>query len=179
MHTTSLIDRLVEAPPVADAERAEARLADFIERAEAEPGAKALLPHLEAGLLRDLLMAIADHSPFLWQLVLIDPARLAWLVRSAPEEAARMLADDQANLFREFRAGGLSRADVVRAFRRNRNAHALLVALADLGGVWSIEDATQSLSDFADASVRGGVDLVLTESADLGRIALADADAPG
>jgi [glutamine synthetase] adenylyltransferase / [glutamine synthetase]-adenylyl-L-tyrosine phosphorylase len=179
MHTTSLIDRLVEAPPVADAERAEARLADFIERAEAEPGAKALLPHLEAGLLRDLLMAIADHSPFLWQLVLIDPARLAGLARSAPEEAARTLADNQANLFREFRGGGLPRADVGRAFRRNRNAHALLVALADLGGVWTIEEATQSLSDFADASVRGGVDLVLTETADLGRIALANPDAPG
>ena len=37
----------------------------------------------------------------------------------------------------------------------------------------------RSRSDFADASVRGGVDLVLTETADLGRIALANPDAPG
>ena len=179
MTADSLLSRLTAAPLAANAQRARTRLADLTERAAATPDATALAPHLSAGPLHDLLLALADHSPFLWRLALTDPARLAWLAATPPEEAARRLCEDQDSLFRRLRDGAIARDDLVRAFRRNRNAHALLVALADLGGVWSVEEATQSLSDFADASVRGGVAVVLTETADLGRIRLADPDRPG
>ena len=158
----SLVSRLTQAPPVADARRAKTQLADFIGRAREEPDAAALLPHLEGGAFRDLLLALADHSPFLWQLVLSDPARMATLALSPPEETHRAIVASQANLFREMRSGAMMRDDAVRAFRRNRNAHALLVALADIGGLWNVEAVIQALSDFADASVSGGVNLVLT-----------------
>jgi [glutamine synthetase] adenylyltransferase / [glutamine synthetase]-adenylyl-L-tyrosine phosphorylase len=173
-----LAARLTKAPPAADPRRAETRLAELLERVRAEPAADDLPAHVDGGPLRDLLLALADHSPFLWQLAIGDPARLAWLARTAPEEAAGTLIDDQGSLFRRLREGA-ARDDLVRAFRRNRNAHALLVALADTGGVWGLENVTQSLSDFADASVRGGANLLLTETADLGRIRLQDPDDPG
>jgi glutamate-ammonia-ligase adenylyltransferase len=176
--TGSLLSRLVQAPPVSDARRAKAHLADLIDRVAAEPGAAALRPHLDSGLLRDLLLAVADHSPFLWQLAKADPARLTGLVLDAPEAAHAALVEDQANAFRRLKSGEITRDDVVRLFRRNRAAHALLVALADIGGVWSVEAVTQALSDFADASVRGGVNVVLTDMAGLGRINLADPDDP-
>jgi glutamate-ammonia-ligase adenylyltransferase len=144
-----------------------------------DPEAAALLPHLEDGLLRDLLLSLADHSPFLWQLVVIDPARMARLAREEPEAVHRSIVESQSNLFRDARSGSLTRDDVVRAFRRNRNTHALLVALADIGGLWSTEEVTQALSDFADASVSGGVNLILTKTADLGRITLQNPDQPG
>ncbi|HEY8382717.1 MAG TPA: bifunctional [glutamine synthetase] adenylyltransferase/[glutamine synthetase]-adenylyl-L-tyrosine phosphorylase [Microvirga sp.] len=179
MPASTLFDRLTKAPPPADPKRAKARLADLLTRVAEEPAATALGPLLAEGRLRDLLLAVADHSPFLWQLALADPSRLAWLATTAPEDAARHLTEGQLSLFRAWRAGTLQRDDLVRAFRRNRNAHALLVALADLGGVWSVEEVTQSLSDFADASVRGGVAVVLHEAADLGRIRLANPDDPG
>jgi [glutamine synthetase] adenylyltransferase / [glutamine synthetase]-adenylyl-L-tyrosine phosphorylase len=176
---TSLLSRLTQAPPVADARRAKTQLADFVGRVRDEPEAAALLPHLEDGPFRDLLLALADHSPFLWRLVVSDPARMATLTLSSPEETHRAIVEDQANLFRGVRSGGMTRDDAVRAFRRNRNAHALLVALADIGGLWTMEEVTQALSDFADASVSGGVNLVLTEAADLGRIHLPNPDVPG
>jgi glutamate-ammonia-ligase adenylyltransferase len=53
------------------------------------------------------------------------------------------------------------------------------VALADIGGVWSVDEVTAALSEFADASVRGGVHVILTEMADLGRIQLPNPDEPG
>ncbi len=176
---SSLVARLTQAPPVSDTKRAKAQLADLIERVRQEPEAAALLPHLDQGPLRDLLLALADHSPFLWQLVLSDPARAARLALEAPEEVQGGLVRKQANLFRELHAGKMTRDDAVRAFRKNRNAHALLVALADIGGLWGVEQVTQALSDFADASVQGGVNLVLTETAGLGRITLQNPDAPG
>lgn len=177
--TRSLLSRLAKAPPVSDLKRAKTQLADFVGRVKDRSGAADLLPHLDGGTFRDLLLSIADHSTFLWQLVLNDPARMAMLARQAPEETHRAIVENQANLFRELRSGALTRDDVVRAFRRNRNTHALLVALADIGGVWGVEEVTRALSEFADSSVRGGVNLVLTETAELGRIVLKNPDEPG
>ncbi|WP_262271013.1 bifunctional [glutamine synthetase] adenylyltransferase/[glutamine synthetase]-adenylyl-L-tyrosine phosphorylase [Microvirga yunnanensis] len=177
--TNSLLERLTKAPLVSDARRAKAQLADFVRRIRDEPEAEALAGALDGGLFRDLLLALADHSPFLWQLVVNDPARIAGLALAPPEEAHRAIVEKQSGLFREVRSGAMTRNDAVRAFRQNRNAHALLVALADIGGLWSTEQVTQALSDFADASVTGGVNLVLTEAADLGRIRLANPDSPG
>lgn len=175
----ALIDRFTQAPPVSDMKRAESQLADFIERAGDEPQSAALLPHLASGLFHDVILSIADHSPFLWQVILNNPSRLQRLALNAPEKTHAEIVQSQANLFRELRSGALARDDVVAAFRQNRNAHALLVALADIGGVWDVVEVTRALSEFADASVRGGVDLVLTETADLGRIVLPNPDDPG
>ncbi|WP_457091853.1 bifunctional [glutamine synthetase] adenylyltransferase/[glutamine synthetase]-adenylyl-L-tyrosine phosphorylase [Microvirga sp. P5_D2] len=177
--TRSLLNRLVQAPPVSDLKRAKAQLADFRARVQDEPEASALLPHLEGGLLHDILHSVADHSPFLWQLIVNDPARMAKLALEEPEQSHRAIVESQANLFREMRSSGLTRDDAAREFRRNRSTHALLVALADIGGVWSVEEVTGALSEFADASVSGGLNLVLTETADLGRINLPNPDAPG
>jgi glutamate-ammonia-ligase adenylyltransferase len=175
----ALSERIVMAPPLADAKRARARLAELIERAEGKPEADALLPLLREGRFRDLTAALADHSPFLWRLAFADSARLANLATHAPEETHRDLVDAQAGLYREAAAGRIARDDVVRALRRNRAAHALLVALADIGGIWTVEQSTQALSDLADASVRGGVNLLLTEAAGTGRIILKNPDDPG
>jgi [glutamine synthetase] adenylyltransferase / [glutamine synthetase]-adenylyl-L-tyrosine phosphorylase len=175
----ALIDRLTQAPPVSDRERAGERLADFLDRAEADPDCSSLLPRLDGGLFRDLILSIADHSPFLWQVIVTNPARLQRLTLHAPEQVHAEIVQSQATLFRGIRAGILSRDDAVAAFRQNRNAHALLVALADIGGVWDVVEVTRALSEFADSSVRGGVNLVLTEMADLGRIILRDPEDPG
>jgi len=176
---TSLLSRLAKAPLVADQKRAKAQLKDFIDRVRDEPEAAALLEHMDEGLFRDLLLGLADHSPFLWQLVVNDPARMARLASTAPGEAHRAIVESQANLFRGLRSGALTRDAAARTFRQNRNAHALLVALADIGGLWGTEQVTQALSDFADSSVAGGVDLVLTEMADLGRVNLQNPERPG
>jgi glutamate-ammonia-ligase adenylyltransferase len=174
----ALVGRIRRAPPLADARRAEAHLADLVARAREDADAADLLPLIEEGPLRGLLLTLADHSPFLWQLALADPVRVLDLARAAPESAHLRIVESQAHLFRDLRSGALSRDDLGRAFRRNRAAHALLAAMADIGGAWGVEEVTSALSEFADASVRGGVAAVLTEMAGLGRIALKDPERP-
>src|SRR5688500_7992389 len=132
----------VQAPPVADRQRAESRLADLIERARNAPDAPALLPHLEAGAFRDLLLAIADHSPFLWQLALAQPDRLARCAAEPPEAIGRDLAADVGRLFQR---PGITSAEAARELRKARALHALTVALADIGGVWSVDEVTRAL----------------------------------
>ena len=173
------LHRLVTAPPTSDPDRAGSQLADFLVRLKDLPDQEALLPVLASGLLRSLLLSLADHSPFLWQLIVTRPARLQRLMFASPEQSHADIIASQAQLFRAFRSGAISRDDVVATFRQNRNAHALLVALADIGGVWDVVEVTRALSEFADASVQGAVNLVLTEAAGLGRIILADPDDPG
>jgi [glutamine synthetase] adenylyltransferase / [glutamine synthetase]-adenylyl-L-tyrosine phosphorylase len=175
----SLAERIRRAPPLADARDSRAKLVDLAERASQRPGGEPLAALLEGGVFAELIRALADHSPFLWQLAIQDPARLASLAATAPEASLRVIVERQASLGRSFAAGEISRDEVVRALRRNRAAHALLVGLADIGGVWSVEEVTQALTDFADASVRGGVAVVLAEAAANGRIALPNPDDPG
>ncbi|MBD8906120.1 bifunctional [glutamine synthetase] adenylyltransferase/[glutamine synthetase]-adenylyl-L-tyrosine phosphorylase [Methylorubrum zatmanii] len=158
--TASLIQRLVQAPPLSDPETARRRLGEI---------ADALPEALREGPAADLLLALADHSTFLWSLASRDPNRLARLFQEAPEAAdARLIASQRA----AGRGGEGAAPDldaVGKLLRRNRAEHALLVALADIGGLWPLERVTAALSDFADASVAAAVDAMLLQAASAGR----------
>ena len=63
------------------------------------------------------------------------------------------------------------------ALRRAKREAALLIALADIGGVWDVVAATEALTRFADAAVRAALAFLLRKHARAGLLAL-DADAP-
>jgi glutamate-ammonia-ligase adenylyltransferase len=174
-----LAELVVTAPLLADPKRARSKLADLVSRAESAPDAVELVRRLAAGRFRDLMLGLADHSPFLWQLAYGDPARLARLATDAPDRFHGDLVARIAGLSNAVRSGQLSRPEVAGELRRARGSHALLVALADIGGVWAVERVTQALSAFADASVAAGVNVILTEAAAGGNISLPDPDDPG
>ncbi len=177
VEANTLAQRIIRAPLVSDAGRASANLAELTERVAEEPDAAALLPLLQqAGPFRDLMLALADHSPFLWRLALSDPVRLARLATTVPEVTHAGIVHRQAEQFRRLATEGGD--GVFRALRNERAEEALLVALADLGGVWSVDDVIRSLSEFADASVKGAVRTALSELAGEGRMFLPDADDP-
>jgi glutamate-ammonia-ligase adenylyltransferase len=173
----SLAARLKGAPLLADAKRARARLTDLLARAAEQPEAGALARLAEEGLSHDLLLALADHSPFLWQLASTNPARLVRLAATPPEQTLQALCAAQAA--RHLAFPHTPRDDIAHAFRRARAEHALLVALADLGGVWGVEEVTAALASFADASVAGAVRVALKEAEAQGRLTLRDPDDPG
>ena len=64
--------RLRTAPQLSDARRAESRLAEFL----ATPAGAELQSLAEEPCVRALLLALADHSPFLWRLATANAARL-------------------------------------------------------------------------------------------------------
>ncbi|MCE4224139.1 bifunctional [glutamine synthetase] adenylyltransferase/[glutamine synthetase]-adenylyl-L-tyrosine phosphorylase [Methylobacterium sp. C25] len=151
-----LIARLVGTPPLSDPGEAEKLVSEI---------ADALPAKLRKGPAHDLLLTIADHSTFLWGLASRDPERLGRLFAEAPEAANARIVDDQ-------RAAGRSSTDLVEIgarLRTNRAEHALLVALADLGGVWPVKTVTEALADFADASVSAAADAMLLQAAAAGR----------
>jgi len=175
----TLAERIRRAPLLMDRKSARAKLGDLVERASREADGHALLQLSKGGAFADLVAALAGHAPFLWHLALQDPGRLASLATTAPEESHRAIVERQASLGGRFASGGIARDEVVRELRRNRAAHALLVGLADIGEVWSVDEVTRALSEFADASVKGGVGVILAEAAANRRITLPNAEDPG
>ena len=176
-----LAQQITTTIPLRNAKTARARLDELLQKAR-EAHDTGIADALEALVaekqVAGLVMALFDHSPFLSRLA-SRPERLLPLLRDAPDESHARIVAAQRDFFRTQRESGIDLDAAGEAFRKARAEHALLVALADIGGVWDVDRVIRALSEFADASVAGGIDLLLTELAGRGKITLADPDDPG
>jgi len=117
-----------------------------------------------------VLKAVFSNSPFLSQCVTTDPQFLDLLLARGPDTGLSAVIDEvKDNLHREP-----DRTVLMRGLRMARKRVALLVALADITGLWSLERVTQSLSDFADVAVSATLSHLLLAAMDKGEITLVD-----
>jgi glutamate-ammonia-ligase adenylyltransferase len=163
----TLAESLIDAPRLSAPAEARRRLAQLLET-QATAG---LAPEFDRGRTRDVLLGLADHSPYLWTLIKEDPARLIRLLETAPGESLDALVRALAGRRDE------DEADLMRALRRGKRESALLIALADIGGVWDMVAATEALTRFADAAVGAALAHLLRRHARAGLLRL-DPDAP-
>ncbi|MFO0992374.1 MAG: bifunctional [glutamine synthetase] adenylyltransferase/[glutamine synthetase]-adenylyl-L-tyrosine phosphorylase [Hyphomicrobiales bacterium] len=171
--TGALIDRL--QPVIAHDESKAAALAwERLRTGDGEASHRLqdfLAEHDEA---HNLLDAIFAASPFLTDLILRDPDEALVCLRDNPERHAEaLLAEAETALAIE------GETDFKRALRRIKAKSALLIALADIAGVWPVETVTDFLTRFADASLKVSVGWLLRDAARLGRLTLANPDRPG
>jgi glutamate-ammonia-ligase adenylyltransferase len=169
----SLAQRMVTALSALAAGRA--RLAGWLEEIAGSPGGKAL-ERLLAGhpVATEVLAGIAEGSPYLWELAQAHPERLISLLETEPE--ARLdgiIAGAEATL-----AAARDEAAAMRALRRMKGEAALLIALADLGGVWPVMQVTAQLTRLADAAVGSAVDYLIADAQRRGRLPVRDPDRP-
>ncbi len=122
----------------------------------------------------DVILGIASQSPYLWRLVLQSPARLIGLLEVAPDQRFDALIAE-CLLIPKSHAG--DEAAVMRALRLIKQEAALLIALADLGGVWSVERVTQALSLFADSTLQAALAFVTQEEIARGTLLVSNTDA--
>ncbi|HXY88981.1 MAG TPA: bifunctional [glutamine synthetase] adenylyltransferase/[glutamine synthetase]-adenylyl-L-tyrosine phosphorylase, partial [Xanthobacteraceae bacterium] len=169
----SLAARICKAPRLSAPKLAKKAVAELL--AGDGKVAKSLMRFCEQKWVRALLEGVADGSPFLWGLVREDPERLAELLNGNPE--AR-LARSIASRTRAARAAA-DQAGIARALRLLKREAALLIALADIGGVWSLAEVTQALTALAEASVRAAADFLLSKAHAAGQIRLRKPDVPG
>ena len=108
--------------------------------------------------VKALLDGVAGCSPYLRRLMQGAPDLLLSVLDKAPEESLKS-AIDLALLVSEEDA-----TDTMAQLRRAKAQAALTIALADIAGVWTIEEATQALSDFADAAVEGALNAAVKSS---------------
>jgi [glutamine synthetase] adenylyltransferase / [glutamine synthetase]-adenylyl-L-tyrosine phosphorylase len=168
MAQAKLSEGFSKAPQVADRVVAEARLADLIAAAGQKFAAAATEPRTKA-----LLLAVADHSPYLWKLIRSDPGRFTRLLDVPPEVRLNELLQELGS-----EAAAASEAELMRILRRAKQEVALLVALADLGGVWTTETVMQAITASADVFVASALNFVLREAEASGKLRLPNVSAP-
>ena len=158
---TRLMDVLAPTPRVADQKEAKRRLAHLLDDAQETTLAALLESHPST---KDLVLAFADHAPFLFGLIERDPARFIALMECDPDQRISELLDLVRNAWRDA-----DEHQLMRTLRRVKQEVALLVALADCGGVWPLEKVTGALAGLADASVAAALDFALHDAADSGK----------
>ena len=171
----TLAGAVVGAPRLAAAKDARARFSQWlaeIGRTDAGKTLKRLVaasPKVEA-----LLVGLAGGSPFLWDLASCEPARLVALLESDPD---KHFADLLAETSRPV-AATRDESEAMRLLRRMKSEAALLIALADIGGVWPVMRTTRALTELADTAVGSAVRFLLGDAAHRGRIKSANRSRP-
>jgi [glutamine synthetase] adenylyltransferase / [glutamine synthetase]-adenylyl-L-tyrosine phosphorylase len=117
--------------------------------------------------VRALMDAIASSSTYLWDLARADPARLVRLLEADPGESLTAVCAAAAGL-----PGDASEAEVMRGLRMMKAEAALLIALADIGGLWDVTQVTAGLTAVADTAVVAALRHALQQEAQAGRLAL-------
>ena len=162
---TPLYQQVRAAPQTRDAQAAREKIADLDGALDAVLSA----PHFAA-----LMEGLAEHSPYLWRLISANPQRLLRLAQEEPETAvARILATARAQT---RRAGDAQ--DVMIALRYAKQEAALVIALADIGGLWDVMAVTRALTQFADGMVSCALSFLLREAAASGKLNLVDPENP-
>jgi glutamate-ammonia-ligase adenylyltransferase len=119
---------------------------------------------------RELLGPVISNSPFLTTCMLGDLGFLRELLTHGPDTCfGRLVGHLKDDLGRTTEQDHLKRE-----LRRARRRVALLVALADVTGLWPLERITQALSDFADVALSATISHLLLQAAEGGDLVLAD-----
>ena len=166
---------LADAPRLTDRKAAQASVAGWLAEIGRSAAGKTLKRLITAApKLEALLLGLADGSPFLWDLVAAEPERLLSLLNSNPDvHLAELLAKAEKAV-----AATKDEADAMRLLRRMKAEAALLIALADIGGVWPVMRVTRAVTELADTAVRAAVRFLLRDAAARGRLKPADPAKP-
>ncbi|MGE0612210.1 MAG: bifunctional [glutamine synthetase] adenylyltransferase/[glutamine synthetase]-adenylyl-L-tyrosine phosphorylase, partial [Hyphomicrobiales bacterium] len=107
---------------------------------------------------------------YLTSLILREPALLADILLSDPDSSA----DSLSGCLDAAMKLAATQEEAMKALRRYKNGIALLTALADIAGVWSVAEVTAALARAARASLRHAVGFLLARAAQAGSFRPAD-----
>jgi len=163
----SFAGAIVDAPRLFAPNAARARVADWLASIGHTPAGKALARLVEAlPKLSALLASLAESSPYLWELASAKPARLLAILESDPAQRLETL------LAKTLRAvtAATKESEAMRLLRRMKAEAALLIALADIGGVWPVLRTTQAITALADTAVSAAINFLLAEAGRRGKL---------
>ncbi len=141
---------------------ADPTLTTFVERFLADPDQ------------RPLIEAVFGGSPFLADCMVKEMGFLRMLFEDGPDIAVGRILSDIKNPA----AGGYDTPTLMQALRIAKRRSALTIGLADLAGLWRLDQVTGALSHFADVSLQLASAHVLRTAAAQGEIALRHPDDP-
>jgi [glutamine synthetase] adenylyltransferase / [glutamine synthetase]-adenylyl-L-tyrosine phosphorylase len=151
------------------------RLADWLKNIARTAAGRALSALIaQHATVGNLLAGIAEASPYLWDLLTADAARALRLFTGHPEQGLAALL----NKAREPAGAARSAMEIARELRRMKSEAALLIALADIGGVWPVARVTAALTDVAETALRLALRHLLAQAAARKKLTLPDPQNP-
>lgn len=171
---TTLAERISTAPQLIDIKVARTRVSEWLAGLAASDVRllKALLASNPT--VSVLLEGVAESSPYLWELVSQEPKRLLRLLQTDPDQRLAALLSE----FGRHIASSKNEAEAMRSLRHMKSEAALLIALADIGGVWPVMHAARALTNLADTAVDAATRFVLAEATRAGRLVPKDRSHP-
>src|SRR5437764_8521292 len=157
----SLVRRLAAAPCLYTDVEARTRLANWLAEIADVPAGQTLAGLCaSSSILEGVLSGQTVCSLHLWALVRAAPLRLLTLLEREPK---RCLADILAKAKRGI-AAMPDETEVMRILRRMKAEAALLLGLADIGGVWPITRVIELQTALADTAIGAAVDYLLVSA---------------
>ncbi len=147
-----------QAPKPFDGTRADFELAYFShdERSAAV---------LEDPGVRALIAALTGNSSYLARLLKVHPEWIEALFCVSPSQALDRLIGETADAI-----NAPDQATLMKLLRLAKAKHAVLVASADITGIWTLEQVTDALTRLADVCVRVTLDWLVREAARKGQL---------
>ncbi len=171
----ALAQRIADAPHLRAADEARARVEDWLADIADTPAGRTLRRlFADHSTLAALMTGLADGSPYLWDLARGSPERLVALLEAEPERRF----DEILRAARRAIAATRDEAEVMRLLRVMKAEAALLIALADIGGVWPVMRVVELQTRLADAAVGAAVDYLLAEAGHRGKLKIREPENP-
>ena len=159
--------------PVFDQHRAEHALQD-LEAAARSLDDPALSEMLGQDLPRKFLTGVFGNSPYLTRTALRFPQGLPTLLCHAPDKVLDQILEDL--LVSAVEDGEVMA--LMPTLRQAKAKTALLVAFADIAGVWDLSQVTGALTKLADTCLQACVRRLLRTAHEAGKVTLARPDEP-
>ncbi len=161
--STALATMLSGGPIVSDRVLANSRIADL---QATLPKSHSLRSTLKEKKVAEFLCGISQHSSYLWGLCVADPDRLDRLLSSDPNEAL----DNCLLGARQYLTDCSDDNDAMKCLRRMKQEAHLLIALADIGGVWDLQKVVGAITRLADCAVSTAFNFLLRQSLRSGKL---------
>ncbi len=160
-----------DAPPPHDLERVPRLHNDWLAAADGQSRevAEAMRALPQDPAWRRLMDAIFGNSPFLSTLALDHPEALLAFAERGPDAAVHEIIART-----DAKEGDADVTAEMVALRRSKAHIALIIALADVTELWSVDQVVVQLSAFADAAVRRALRVLLRQAETRGHITLRD-----
>ncbi len=120
----------------------------------------------------EFIDGVVSGSPYLSQLLTEHAIFAVQVLQSAPEQIFEDL------LTRTRSAEQQPLENLAQSLRIRKAEFALLCGLCDLGNIWSLDDVTRSITQFADATINTALNALLRDLHSQGKYHLPDADKP-
>ena len=155
-------------PAAFDASHAEAVHSEWLTKVtDAAGDHQALCDAAGSQTAKPVVFALAGNSPYLARSILNEPLFFASMFCLPLDDLKLEIGNSIARLI----AAPPSMADLMRTLRIEKRRLALLTAAADVAGLWSLEEVTEALSDFAAAAAQAAVSRLLASAYENGDLA--------